>query len=90
MASPPFMHGAAHWMALIALNWGNTIVLPTNTRTLDPVDIWKTVQREQANTLLIVGDAFGRPLLDELERGDYDLSSMLLLASGGRRARARR
>ena len=70
-------------MALISLNWGNTIVLPTNTRTLDPVDIWTTVQREQANTLLIVGDAFARPLVDELERGDYDLSSLLLLASGG-------
>ncbi len=83
MASPPFMHGAAHWMAFIALDWGNTVILPTNTRTLDPVDIWETVQREQANTLLIVGDAFGRPLLDELERRDYDLSSMLLLASGG-------
>jgi fatty-acyl-CoA synthase len=83
MASPPFMHGAAHWMAFIALNWGNTVILPTHTRTLDPVDIWETVQREQANTLLIVGDAFGRPLLDELERGNYDLSSMLLLASGG-------
>jgi acyl-CoA synthetase (AMP-forming)/AMP-acid ligase II len=83
MASPPFMHGAAHWMAFIALNWGNTIVLPTNTRTLDPVDIWETVQRERANTLLIVGDAFGRPLIDELERGNYDLSSLLMLASGG-------
>jgi acyl-CoA synthetase (AMP-forming)/AMP-acid ligase II len=83
MASPPFMHGAAHWMAFIAFNWGNTVVLPENVRTLDPVDIWQTVEREQANTLLIVGDAFGRPLLDELERGDYDLSSMLMLASGG-------
>jgi 3-oxocholest-4-en-26-oate---CoA ligase len=83
MASPPFMHGAAHWMAFIALDWGNTIILPTKTRTLDPVDIWETVQREKSNTLLIVGDAFGRPLLDELERGNYDLSSMLLLASGG-------
>jgi fatty-acyl-CoA synthase len=83
MASPPFMHGAAHWMAFIAFNWGNTVLLPENVRTLDPVDIWQTVEREEANTLLIVGDAFGRPLIDELERGDYDLSSMLMLASGG-------
>jgi fatty-acyl-CoA synthase len=83
MASPPFMHGAAHWLAFIALAWGNTVILPTNTRTLDPADVWSTLERERANTLLIVGDAFGRPLLDELERGDYDLSSMMLLASGG-------
>ena len=83
MASPPFMHGAAHWMAFIGLNWGNTIVLPDNTEHLDPADIWSTVEREKANTLLIVGDAFGRPLLDELERGNYDLSSLLMIASGG-------
>jgi fatty-acyl-CoA synthase len=83
MAAPPFMHGAAHWVAFVALDWGNTVVLPSRTRSLDPADIWQTVEREQANTLLIVGDAFGRPLIDELERGDYDLSSLLMLASGG-------
>jgi acyl-CoA synthetase (AMP-forming)/AMP-acid ligase II len=83
MAAPPFMHGAAHWVAFVALDWGNTVVLPSQTRSLDPADIWQTVDREKANTLLIVGDAFGRPLIDELERGDYDLSSLLMLASGG-------
>ena len=80
---PPFMHGAAHWLGFISLNWGNTIVLPDKTRALDPADVWQTVEREKGNTILIVGDAFGRPLIDELERGNYDLSSMLLLASGG-------
>jgi acyl-CoA synthetase (AMP-forming)/AMP-acid ligase II len=80
---PPFMHGAAHWLGFISLNWGNTIVLPDKTRALDPADVWRTVEREKGNTILIVGDAFGRPLIDELERGNYDLSSMLLLASGG-------
>ncbi len=83
MPAPPFMHGAAHWMAFIAFDWGNTIILPDNTRTLDPADVWSTVEREKANTLLIVGDACGRPLIDELERGNYDLSSMLMLTSGG-------
>jgi fatty-acyl-CoA synthase len=83
LACPPFMHGAAHWLAFISFDWGNTVVLPDNTRTLDPVDVWSAVEREKANTILIVGDAFARPLIDELERGNYDLSSMLLLASGG-------
>jgi fatty-acyl-CoA synthase len=83
IACPPFMHGAAHWLAFISFDWGNTVVLPDNTRTLDPADVWATVEREKVNTILIVGDAFARPLIDELEQGDYDLSSMLLLASGG-------
>jgi 3-oxocholest-4-en-26-oate---CoA ligase len=31
----------------------------------------------------MVGDAFGRPLVDELESGDYDLSGLLGLVTGG-------
>jgi 3-oxocholest-4-en-26-oate---CoA ligase len=83
MPAPPFMHGAAHWMAFNAFNGGNTIVLPSNTQSLDAADVWSTVQSEAVNILLIVGDAFGRPLLDELERGDYDLSTMFMVVSGG-------
>jgi 3-oxocholest-4-en-26-oate---CoA ligase len=83
MPAPPFMHGAAHWMAFNAFNGGNTIVLPHNTQGLDAADVWSTVQSEAVNILLIVGDAFGRPLLDELERGDYDLSTMFMVVSGG-------
>jgi fatty-acyl-CoA synthase len=77
------MHGAAHWMAFNGLNGGNTIVIPHHTEHLDPVDVWDTVEREGANVLLIVGDAFARPLIDELARHERDLSSMLMLVSGG-------
>jgi fatty-acyl-CoA synthase len=83
MPSPPFMHGAAHWMAFNAFTGGNTIVLPHTTDRLDPADIWGTVERERVNVLLIVGDAFGRPLLDQLADATYDLSSLLMLVSGG-------
>jgi fatty-acyl-CoA synthase len=83
MPAPPFMHGAAHWLAFNALTGGNTIVLPHNTSGLDAADVWATAQAEGVNILLIVGDAFGRPLLDELGRGRYDLSALILLVSGG-------
>jgi fatty-acyl-CoA synthase len=83
MPAPPFMHGAAHWMAFNAFTGGNTLVLPHHTANLDPADVWGTIEAEKVNILLIVGDAFGRPLLDELDRGSYDLSSMLMLVSGG-------
>lgn len=79
----PFMHGAAHWMAINALGNGNTIVLPEQTKSFDPVDACNTIQKEGVNLMLIVGDAFGRPLLDEIKTGKYDLSSLMLLISGG-------
>ena len=83
LPSAPFMHGAAHWMALNALGNGNTIVLPHNPTTFDPKDFCETIGREQVNIALIVGDAFGRPLLDELDRTPHELSSLVLLISGG-------
>ena len=39
--------------------------------------------REKGNTITIVGDAFARPLLDELKKGGRDLSSLLVIGSGG-------
>jgi fatty-acyl-CoA synthase len=77
------MHGAAHWMAMNALGNGHTIVLPRNASTFNPSDFCATIEREKINIALIVGDAFGRPLLDELDRHSYDLSSLGLLISGG-------
>ena len=83
LPSAPFMHGAAHWMAMNALGNGNTIVLPHNPTTFDPKDFCETIDREQVNIALIVGDAFGRPLLDELDHTPHELSSLVLLISGG-------
>ncbi len=59
-----------------------------DTIGFDPDDVLRTISREQANMLLIVGDAFGRPLVDQLEAAaeagtPYDLSSLLMVASGG-------
>ena len=83
LPSAPFMHGAAHWMALNAIGNGNTVVLPDNAGTFDPIDCCRTIERERVNLMLIVGDAFGRPLLDEVSTGAHDLSSLMLLISGG-------
>lgn len=83
LPSAPFMHGAAHWMAMNALGNGHTIVLPQNASTFNPSDFCATIEHEKVNIALIVGDAFGRPVLDELNRHSYDLSSLGLLISGG-------
>jgi len=83
LPAPPFMHGAAHWVAFNMWHTGGTVAVQSVVDRLDPDDIWSTVEREKVNALTIVGDAFGRPLLDQLDRKDYDLSSLIMLTSGG-------
>jgi fatty-acyl-CoA synthase len=84
MPAPPFMHGAAHWMAFNAFTGGNTIVIPNVVERFDPIDVLDVVADQSVNVLLIVGDAFGRPLVEELESSaPHDTSSLLALVSGG-------
>jgi fatty-acyl-CoA synthase len=83
LLAPPFMHGAGHWMSFRTWNEGGTIFVQDHPEHLDPADIWGLIERERLNFLLIVGDAFARPLLDELDRTAYDLSSLTVLLSGG-------
>lgn len=80
---PPLMHGAAQWATFILMADGATIVLPGDPRRLDPVDVWRTIERERVNTITIVGDAMVRPLMDELDRDDYDTTSLVAIGNGG-------
>jgi 3-oxocholest-4-en-26-oate---CoA ligase len=83
LLAPPFMHGAGHWVSFRTWLGGGTVFVQSAPERLDPTDIWGLVQRERLNFLLIVGDAFARPLLDELDRHTYDLSSLTVILSGG-------
>ncbi|MGZ4765195.1 MAG: acyl-CoA synthetase, partial [Ilumatobacteraceae bacterium] len=83
LLAAPFMHGAGHWMSFRTWNLGGAVYVQSNPDRLDPADIWSLVERERLNFLLIVGDAFARPLLDELESSTYDLQSLTVLLSGG-------
>ncbi|HMK62237.1 MAG TPA: acyl-CoA synthetase [Acidimicrobiales bacterium] len=80
---PPLMHGAAQWAAFYYMTMGATVVFPADTTRLDPVDVWRTVERERVVGITAVGDAMARPLVEELERHDYDTSSLLAFGSGG-------
>ncbi len=80
---PPLMHGAAQWACFMLMAQGATLIFPDDTRRMDPDDVWSTVEREQANTMTIVGDAILRPLLLQLDRKSYDLSSFFAVGNGG-------
>ena len=83
LPAPPFMHGAAHWNAISTWIAGGTVVIQDDPTRLDPGDVLDTVTRERATSLLIVGDAFARPLVDELRTGRHDASGLRFLLTGG-------
>ena len=80
----PLMHGGGQWMAFINLFGGGTIVLNGN-RHFDPDWIWRTVERERCNSVMVIGDAMGRPLAEALAApgASYDTSSVIVIGSGG-------
>jgi 3-oxocholest-4-en-26-oate---CoA ligase len=83
MTTPPLMHGAAQWLGFGAIHQGGTVVLQGKPEKLDPEEILGLVQRERCNTLTMVGDAFARPIVEEMRRGSYDLSRLFVIGSGG-------
>jgi acyl-CoA synthetase (AMP-forming)/AMP-acid ligase II len=84
LPAAPLMHGTGLFAALAALSGGGTVVLVDNMG-LDPGRVWDTVEREQVQSLTIVGDVFARPLLDALdaEPHRWDLSALRAITSSG-------
>ena len=84
MPCSPLMHTAGLGnSAAIQVVGGRAVTLPG--RSLDPEEIWSTVENESVSVMIIVGDAFARPLLDALEQepSRWDLSSLRVILSSG-------
>ena len=77
------MHVAAQWTAFLAAGMGATIVLHDDRVRFDAATILSTAARERANMMTIIGDAYARPLVEELRRTPYDLSALAVLGTGG-------
>jgi 3-oxocholest-4-en-26-oate---CoA ligase len=85
MSGPPLMHGTGCWLGMMVPHlFGGTAVLQEG-RGLDAVALWNAVEREGVQHLIVVGDAFAKPLLRALdEQPDrWDLSSLRLMISSG-------
>ncbi|MGH9079732.1 MAG: AMP-binding protein [Acidimicrobiales bacterium] len=80
----PLMHGTGGITSLECLSEGGRVVTLAS-RQFDPVDLLDTVQREKVNALIIVGDAFARPILAALdaEPGRWDMASLVGIISSG-------
>jgi fatty-acyl-CoA synthase len=82
-AVSPLMHAAGMWTAFSAIMAGTPVVLYDTARKLEPTLVWETAEREKVGMMTMVGDAYAAPLVAELRRGSYDLSSMYAIGTGG-------
>ena len=82
-AAPPLMHAASQWTAFAGICSAGTVVLHDDAAPFDARTILETVARERVNHMSIVGDAFARPLIEELRARSYDLGSLQRIGTGG-------
>ncbi|MCD0448348.1 AMP-binding protein [Actinocorallia sp. API 0066] len=83
LALPPMMHGSGTWTALAGWLSGATVLVPDTVDRFDPVTTLDLVEREGATRVPVVGDAFVRPLVAELERRPRDTSRIRHLINSG-------
>ena len=77
----PLMHGATQWAVMGQSFVGNKVVLMGQ---FDPHEVWRLVEAEKANSMMMTGDAMARPLVEALDdepSKDRDLSSLISLSS---------
>ncbi|WP_433332822.1 AMP-binding protein [Spirillospora sp. CA-294931] len=79
LVGPPLMHGAGTWAALGGWCTGACVIFPDRVDGLDAADLLATAERERATRIPLVGDAYARPIAEELERSSYDLASVRTL-----------
>ncbi|HWS94455.1 MAG TPA: acyl-CoA synthetase [Mycobacterium sp.] len=80
---PPLMHGAAQWGAFQIMTMGGWIAFPDDVEHIRADQILRLAARERVMSIPVVGDAIARPLIDEIERGRYDLSGLVSISNGG-------
>ena len=84
----PLMHGTGMWLgAFLPLLLGGTAITSRNLG-FDADQIWTQVEDTQTSNIVIVGDAFAKPMLDALNNAcsqgkPYDLSSVKVIISSG-------
>jgi acyl-CoA synthetase (AMP-forming)/AMP-acid ligase II len=88
LPASPLMHTAGVMNGGIAMQLlGGTMVI-LGSRSFDARELWGAVERERVNYLVIVGDAFAKPMLKTLEDDaaagrHYNLESLRTIVSSG-------
>ena len=87
LASAPLMHGTSGINSLHVLTMGGMVATLVE-RSFDADELWSVVAKHRLTMLVIVGDAFARPMLEALDNAEaagnpHDLSSVYQLFSSG-------
>ncbi len=87
LPAAPLMHGTS-----AITSWGTLTssgcVVTLAERSFDAVELLEAIERDRVTNLVIVGDAFGRPIVAALEAAaaegrSWDLSSLRMIVSSG-------
>ena len=80
----PLMHGTGTITAFGALSSGGCVATLTG-RSFDPVEALDLIEGARAKSITIVGDAFAKPMLRELDAHPdrWDISSLRVISSSG-------
>jgi 3-oxocholest-4-en-26-oate---CoA ligase len=78
----PLMHGTGLFTSMSAMVGGGTVVTLTSQH-LDSHELWQAVDRHQVEQIIIVGDAFAKPMLRALDEGNYSAASIVAIVSSG-------
>ena len=84
LAACPLMHGTALLTSQSVLAQGGSVATLASRR-FDAVELLDDVSRHHVAGVILVGDAFARPVLDALDAspGRWDLSSLTVIGSSG-------
>ena len=84
----PLMHGTGMWLGAMLPHCAGARVVMLESRSFDAMELLRTAEAEKATQLVIVGDAFAKPILAALEESrdripPVDLSSVRFVISSG-------
>lgn len=87
MPASPLIHGTAFMLSQTTLLLGGRVVF-LEERSLDAHRLWSAVERERVTQIVIVGDAFAKPMVRALQEAEeqgrpYDITSVTQIVSSG-------
>lgn len=83
LAACPQMHGTGMWLGtMVPLLLKGSVVTLTQ-RSFDAAELWRAVERESVDVVVIVGDAFAKPMLRALDEGQFSVPSLRAIVSSG-------